>query len=102
MRTHLVQHPYTPCPRCGQPSSYSGYINDDNYMGYDAVFCSFCDVWLEGGCTDAHCEFCGRRPPRPSEITGPVEWYPKPVPESKGQPDRDDQGSQKKRRMRGA
>ena len=33
---------------------------------YDAEFCPRCDRWLDKRCGDAGCEFCGKRPKRPS------------------------------------
>ncbi len=33
---------------------------------YDAEFCPRCDRWLDKSCGDRGCEFCGKRPKRPS------------------------------------
>lgn len=33
---------------------------------YDAKFCRRCDRWLETRCSDRGCEFCAKRPTRPS------------------------------------
>ena len=35
---------------------------------HDAYFCIACDRWLEKRCGDAQCEFCSRRPERPSVV----------------------------------
>lgn len=37
----------------------------------DAVFCPDCDVWLETVCSDPDCDYCRRRPERPSLETRP-------------------------------
>lgn len=34
---------------------------------YDAMYCRNCDTWLEIKCNDDDCEFCSKRPERPSE-----------------------------------
>ncbi|MCB9619833.1 MAG: hypothetical protein H6724_10355 [Sandaracinus sp.] len=39
----------------------------------DAVFCPACDGWLEEVCSDPECDFCTRRPERPSLETRPRE-----------------------------
>lgn len=33
---------------------------------YDAEFCRSCDRWLAKNCGDRSCEFCAKRPARPS------------------------------------
>jgi hypothetical protein len=43
-------------------------VNSDERVGYDAKFCRRCDIWLEGACGDRGCEFCARRPERPSLV----------------------------------
>lgn len=43
---------------CRHPRSYS--------QKYDAYFCEKCDVWVESRCGDPDCEFCHKRPERPS------------------------------------
>lgn len=45
------------CKFCGEPV----YFN----MDYDALFCAKENIWLEKGCGDSSCEFCGKRPARP-------------------------------------
>jgi len=36
---------------------------------YDAYYCPDCDVWLENKCKDPDCEFCSRRPEKPSQVS---------------------------------
>lgn len=43
---------------CGTLADYSPL--------YDAVFCQPCDRWLETRCSDKSCEFCAKRPRRPT------------------------------------
>ena len=45
------------CPQCGHKQVY--------YEKYDAFFCPKEDIWLEKGCSDPKCEYCGKRPSRP-------------------------------------
>jgi hypothetical protein len=50
------------CPTCGQPTTRIERV--------DAYACLACDVWLEDPCNDPTCEFCAKRPGRPSDIAG--------------------------------
>lgn len=45
------------CPNCGN----SKYYHHD----YDALFCLKENIWLETGCDDPKCEYCGDRPNKP-------------------------------------
>lgn len=47
------------CLHCVGEATYS--------VRYGALFCPRCDVWLESACTDPACEFCARRPEKPSQ-----------------------------------
>jgi len=33
---------------------------------FDAYYCTTCDKWLEKQCSDPKCEFCSKRPKKPS------------------------------------
>ncbi|WP_433465995.1 hypothetical protein [Spirillospora sp. CA-128828] len=46
------------CARCGRRQAYS--------EPFDAALCPYCDEWREDACGDPGCEFCARRPARPS------------------------------------
>jgi hypothetical protein len=46
------------CPKCLWDRFYS--------HDYDAYFCINCDEWLEHQCSDPNCEYCAKRPPKPS------------------------------------
>lgn len=35
------------------------------YGKYDALFCAYCDEWVEATCDDVKCEYCKSRPDRP-------------------------------------
>ncbi len=35
---------------------------------YDSYFCEYCDEWREASCNDKTCEFCSKRPKRPSAM----------------------------------
>ena len=48
----------SPCT-CGGPRAFS--------HTYDAAYCPTCDCWLERACGNRSCDFCGRRPHRPSQ-----------------------------------
>lgn len=48
------------CPVCGEAAVY--------FPEFDASACLTCDRWLEAACGDAACNFCARRPPKPSEV----------------------------------
>ena len=37
---------------------------------FDSTYCEECDVWISGLCEDPHCEFCRKRPVKPSIIYG--------------------------------
>lgn len=52
------------CDICGKNIYYS--------VVYDAYFCTFCDRWLENACEDPRCEFCSKRPKKPSELSGGI------------------------------
>lgn len=62
---------------------------------YDAEYCRSCDRWLAKNCGDRFCEFCAKRPARPSLAPDldPAERIPfnppkikpaKPRPERRG------------------
>jgi len=36
---------------------------------YDAYYCPQCDVWMEDRCKDQNCEFCVKRPEKPSQVS---------------------------------
>ena len=38
----------------------------DYYWEYDCLYCSECDEWSEQKCSDKECEFCNKRPEKPS------------------------------------
>ena len=46
------------CPNCGGKKSYSDK--------YDSYYCKKCLIWLEEKCTNSKCEFCSKRPKKPS------------------------------------
>ena len=35
---------------------------------FDSYYCTSCDSWIEGGCSDADCSYCKERPLRPSDF----------------------------------
>ena len=45
---------------------------------YDAEFCRACDRWKAASCRDPSCEFCAKRPARPSlaQDLDPAERLP--------------------------
>lgn len=45
------------CPSCGAKKVY--------HEKYDAFFCPQENKWLETGCNDPKCEYCGTRPNEP-------------------------------------
>ena len=45
------------CPNCDNLQIYS----DE----YDALFCAFCNVWLEPKCSKPNCEQCAKRAEKP-------------------------------------
>lgn len=45
------------CPICNRPKERS--------EKYDAYFCKYCNIWLEGVCGNRNCEFCASRPRNP-------------------------------------
>lgn len=49
------------CSNCGKKRDYSDK--------YDAYYRSTCDLWLEKACGDPSCDFCGKRPEKPSHDT---------------------------------
>jgi hypothetical protein len=53
-----VEEELKTCDVCKGPINYSAK--------WDAYYCSACDEWKEGTCTDEYCEFCNR-PSKPSE-----------------------------------
>lgn len=34
---------------------------------FDSYFCNKCDTWAEYKCEDVGCEYCNKRPPKPSD-----------------------------------
>ena len=68
MKKHLVQELTERCLICDQAVWVSGYENNRHHVGYDAKFCRACDTWLESTCPDPRCQYCSRRPNRPSLI----------------------------------
>lgn len=53
------------CPACRQTTVFD--------YDFDAAFCPSCDAWLEGRCGDSGCEYCTRRPEKPSSRQAPEE-----------------------------
>ena len=68
MKTHLVQELTELCIECDESIWVSGYQNNHRYVGYDAKYCRSCDTWLDSTCPDPICQYCSRRPRRPSLI----------------------------------
>lgn len=52
--------PKKTCQECG---AMSRIYNEK----FDAYFCAVCDKWLEKKRNDGDCEFCTKRPEKPSE-----------------------------------
>lgn len=52
--------PKKTCQECGAMSRLY-------HEEFDAYFCIVCDKWLEKKCNDGDCEFCAKRPKKPSE-----------------------------------
>ena len=61
------------------PKYAEGYSRRDIYCAtckeiairsekYDAYYCSKCNEWLEGTCSDVTCNFCSKRPEKPNDI----------------------------------
>jgi len=48
------------CERCAFPRFYHGE--------YDAYFCPFCRLWMEGVCGDPNCDYCMSRPTAPPGV----------------------------------
>lgn len=46
---------------------YEFHKTDYSYE-YDAYFCCDCDDWLEKKCEDHRCNFCPKRPDKPSQV----------------------------------
>ena len=59
---------YMICKFCNIKAKWSDVIrSEDNPIdGYDCYYCLECDIWLEPKCNDVACEFCDKRPERPS------------------------------------
>ena len=53
-----LSHDYNRRCTCGALLDYS--------HPYDAEFCRACDRWWAKNCRDPSCEFCAKRPARPS------------------------------------
>ena len=47
------------CTHCFEPIKYS--------TKYDTFYCKECDKWFETTCSDINCEFCAKRPNKPSD-----------------------------------
>lgn len=47
------------CDKCREYGVYS--------PKYDAYYCYKCDIWLENKCKEEDCEFCIKRPEKPSK-----------------------------------
>lgn len=45
------------CPICAKPRVY--------YDDFDALFCAYCNKWLESKCDDPTCGYCKKRPETP-------------------------------------
>lgn len=67
--------PLGTCPRCGGDALYSTFEITPWIRGYDARFCPACDVWLESECSREDCEYCRKRPLRPSLVELPMVDY---------------------------
>lgn len=50
-------------------------------IGHDTMFCMTCDEWLEPECSDPACEFCKKRPEKPSMMSEKDRDASKPVEE---------------------
>lgn len=48
------------CPECIEVLNYAAE--------FDAYFCATCDEWDETACDASTCEFCKKRPARPSGV----------------------------------
>jgi hypothetical protein len=59
-------------PHCGVP----GHGPAHRFAAIDCYACMQCDEWLEEKCTDPDCEFCKRRPERPTGGENPYEATP--------------------------
>ena len=46
------------CPKCKSRTDYN--------ERYDSYFCKSCDLWNSTACKDPKCEFCTKRPEKPS------------------------------------
>jgi len=78
-KKHGVVRSTTRFCSCGQAVLYSTFENDVLLRGYDAFFCLRCDEWFESGCSDLRCEYCARRPLKPSHVPYEMlELVPKP------------------------
>ena len=45
------------CSKCNSSTIY--------HATFDALFCAFCNIWLEKKCSDLYCDYCSTRPERP-------------------------------------
>lgn len=46
------------CKKCKKEREFS--------LKFDALYCPYCDRWDEPKCGDKTCEFCSKRPKKPS------------------------------------
>jgi hypothetical protein len=53
-----------PCPKCKRATAVS--------KTYDAAYCSACNLWLEGRCSDPQCQYCSKRPAKPPKTAAPA------------------------------
>jgi hypothetical protein len=53
--------------KCGSERQYSNR--------YDAYYCELCNKWIDDKCTNPECEFCSKRPDKPSQCEQPTTKY---------------------------
>jgi hypothetical protein len=67
-----------PCPICKKEKELVvGDEHDQQYWNYnekfDSFYCKDCDYWLEEKCDEHDCEYCIKRPEKPSKVVN--EFY---------------------------
>jgi hypothetical protein len=51
------------------------------HEGYDAYMCIVCDTWIESQCGDSECNYCSKRPEKPSMTSSFKEYVKEAIKE---------------------